>query len=173
MDALVLVDLELVVAQVASPGVGIGRPAGRTPIPLRRSRPRSAKRQHRHGRQIHQIVVAEPAGQLGPVHAEELPPPAPAHEERVDLRGRRLAVGDGADHVGVAGRVIAGDEKIGHRGQVSARQPHVLRAGFARLATGRWKRSAFGRERRTRCREPAGWRACRRRVPAPARCGGR
>ena len=65
VDALVLVDLELVVAQVAAPGVGFGGLGVVAQLHLV-AEPALGKRQSGMLRRIDQIVVAEPAGQVGP-----------------------------------------------------------------------------------------------------------
>ncbi len=144
MDALVLVDLELVVAQVARARRGCRRPGDRNPVHFVIAAP-FGEREHRHGRRIDQIVVAKPAGKIGPVYlrgiaAAGVDPTGTRRSLRPHTCRRPMALITSA----LPEEIIAGHEKIGHRGQVSAGQPHVLGedSRVLRLADGKDQCSA-------------------------------
>ena len=137
VDALVLVDLELVMAQIAAPGVRVGRLAEKSQLDFLVSASPLGGEDGHPGR-VQQIVVAEPAGGLGRRDANALDAPPPAHEKFVHLQGGGLAVGRGADHVGVARGEVAGDEQSGHARPPPAGQRRLRRedAALLRLPNG-------------------------------------
>ena len=112
MDALVLIDLEFVVAEVAPLGVQLGLFGVEAQFHFLEM-VADLCRQDVHVDRFEQVVLADAAGVFGGVHLDERFAAGLAHKINIDFIGGFFAVGHGVDDVAVAHREVAGDEQTG------------------------------------------------------------